>query len=455
MGKFFATFKVIVDESIKSQQSLRLFRLTPFKIKEHIFVEYRSRLTSATQHFINQAPSEIAEPFRPCKYSATITMASEGLDRVPEQVASIPDESANRARLADLIAQATSKYAVKDYAPASELYSQATELQAELNGEMAVENADLLYSYGKCLYFVAVSNSDVLGAKAAGEKVGNTKEEKKSKGKRKIAKLEPIEEQDQKVAEEIVAKIATEKEPGQETSTADKKDEKPFFQFTGDENWDDSDDEDAEEEGDEEEEEEDDFSNAFEILDIARVLLVRQLEQLQNAADESGGKGKGRESDSIDSAEIRHVKERLADTHDLQAEISLEGERFPSAVVDLRSALALKEQLHPKESSEIAECHYKLSLALEFSSVTQEKDENGEVIEGKQATVDEAMRQEAALEMEKAIESCELRIKKEQAEVDSRSEAITPDDSKKKQITQKDIDEVKEMVADMRQRVSS
>src|SRR5271156_3767717 len=89
-------------------------------------------------------------------------------------------------RLTDLIAQATAAYAIKDYSPAAELYSQATELQAEMNGEMAVENADLLYSYGKCLYFVAVSNSDVLGGTAAGAKIGNSHPEKKVTKKRKL-----------------------------------------------------------------------------------------------------------------------------------------------------------------------------------------------------------------------------------------------------------------------------
>ena len=74
-------------------------------------------------------------------------------------------------RLQDLIAQATALYSVKDYSPAAELYSQATELQDEVNGEMNPENADLLYSYGKCLYFVAVRNSEVLGAGSAGAKL--------------------------------------------------------------------------------------------------------------------------------------------------------------------------------------------------------------------------------------------------------------------------------------------
>ena len=70
-------------------------------------------------------------------------------------------------QLAELTAKATAEYAVKHYKEAAELYSQATELQAEINGEMAIENADLLYAYGKCLFFLAQQTSSVLEGTAA------------------------------------------------------------------------------------------------------------------------------------------------------------------------------------------------------------------------------------------------------------------------------------------------
>lgn len=77
--------------------------------------------------------------------------------------------TAQLAYLDDLKARATLKYSVKDYNAAAELYSEATELQAELNGEMSSQNAELLYKYGRCLYHVAVKNSDVLGSRVSGE----------------------------------------------------------------------------------------------------------------------------------------------------------------------------------------------------------------------------------------------------------------------------------------------
>ena len=349
-------------------------------------------------------------------------------------------------RLKDLTAQATAKYALKDYNAAAELYSMGTELQAEINGEMSTQNADLLYAYGRCLYHVAVSNSDVLGSKVAGEKREESKKTPKTKqshgaGPSGGASLFP----EERIAEDGVAIIAN----GKDSVLADKElvESKPFFQFTGDDNYDDSDDEgeDAEgEDGDgEADAEEDDFSNAFEVLDLARLLLQRRLEELQ--ADEGKIKTTG------NSETVRQLKERLADTYDLQAEISLEGERFPNAVVDLKAALHLKEELFVQDSSLIAEAHYKLSLALEFSSITQQKDANGDVGPDQGAQVDEVMREEAAMEMEAAITSCRIRIRKEEAALASGSSAN--EDSKKPTITKETIEDVKEMVKEMEQRV--
>lgn len=51
----------------------------------------------------------------------------------------------------------------------------------------------------------------------------------------------------------------------------------------------------------------------------------KRLEQLEHENGEVSDKGK--DVSEGDSSMVRHVKERLADTHDLLAEISLEGER--------------------------------------------------------------------------------------------------------------------------------
>lgn len=246
----------------------------------------------------------------------------------------------------------------------------------------------------------------------------------------------------------MVSKGVENKEGSIEAAKKATSESKPYFQFSGDENFDDLEDEDedvddngAGREGDEEEE--DDFANAYEVLDLARVLLMKRIGE-EHASE---GKGKAKE----DTLTVKHLKGLLADSHDLQAEISLEGERFPNAVADMKESLALKQSLLPFEHSHIAEAHFKLSLALEFSSVTQQQNEDGQVVDGSQAQVDEAMREEAAQEMESAIASCRSRIEKEQASLDAG--LAPPDTGSYGKVSQEQIDDVKGMVKDMEQRV--
>lgn len=361
----------------------------------------------------------------------------------------------SKAQLDHFTAEATAKYAIKDYDVAAELYSQATELQARINGEMSPRNADLLYAYGRCLYHLALRNSDVLGPKVAGEaqaeesKASNSKKQSKSAG----PGAGPA-------AGETSSNGHDEENNGkdEDSSLAGKK---SLFQFTGDENFDDSDEDElasgganGKEGGEAEEDPEDDFANAYEVLDLARILLLKRIEELRDQEEEAiKGKGKGKASKSSEA--MQQLKERLADTHDLQAEISLEGERFPAAVTDLKAALDLKKELFPESSSLIAEAHYKLSLALEFSSVTRQKDPSeGEENEDNQVQqVDLTMREEAANEMEAAIQSCKLRIQVELARLNGRGESKNGDQHAGKKVTKVDIDDVKDMVEEMEQRV--
>ncbi|KAL9030644.1 MAG: hypothetical protein Q9196_001254 [Gyalolechia fulgens] len=358
-----------------------------------------------------------------------------------------------QAELEKLMAQATSRYSVRDYDAAAEFYSQATELQAELNGEMASQNANLLYAYGRCLYHTAVRNSDVLGSKVAGEKrSGGTP---KPSGNETTRATDELTSENMRGAEEGSAQVPASQEAIAQPADVPDQNGKPYFQFTGDDNFDGTDDEARAEQPDgedgEEVEEEDDFANAFEVLDLARVLLLKRIEEEQGKEQ-----SQGRPEETNSCKTIRQLKERLADTYDLQAEISLEGERFPNAVDDLRAALDLKLELFPEESSLIAEAHYKLSLALEFSSVTQQKTEDGTAETRQEAHIDEAMRAESATEMEAAIASCKLRISKEQANLYTigATNGGTNRSLRKGIVTQQDINDVKDMVADMEQRVS-
>ncbi|PLN76523.1 hypothetical protein BDW42DRAFT_178562 [Aspergillus taichungensis] len=348
---------------------------------------------------------------------------------------SVADET---EQLADLIERARAKDAIKDFNGAAELYSEATELQAKLNGELSLDNADLLYSYGKALYNVAVSNSDVLGSKVAGETQPQSTTAPTDHGSSSNSAS-----RSKKAANTATAIVQTgTSAPGETDMQSGNSDNKPFFQFTGDENFDDDSDSDVDGEGEEgagAEEEEDDFANAFEVLDVARILFQKKLD----AAEEQPGKGKT----SDISPDVRHIKERLADTYDLQAEISLEAERFHDAVQDLRTTLSLRESLFPMEDPCVAECHYKLSLALEFASMNKGDGSEGEGDD--HSKVDHEMRKEAATEMETAIESCKIRIDQEQRVLSS---SETMDEDKVIALKRK-IDNVKEIITDMEQRL--
>ncbi|KAJ6443410.1 histone H1-binding protein [Purpureocillium lavendulum] len=335
------------------------------------------------------------------------------------------DPKSRRVSLADLSARGTTLYAHKNYDDAAEIFSKASAMQAELNGETAPENAEILFHYGRSVFKVGQSKSDVLGGPAAADKKA-----KPANGGGAASSKNPVETDATKATKE-----------GPAPSAADNKDEghtdtkKPLFQFTGDENFDESDDE----EDEEQEEEEDDLATAFEILDLARVCYMKQLEQLQQ--EEEAGKGK---EAAEDSPAVRHIKERLADTHDCLAEISLENERYPAAIEDGRISLNYKMELYPEDSEIIAEAHYKLSLALEFASVTMSGDDGKNE---KREAMDQDLRDEAIKEMELAIKSFKLKIQATEVELATSS---SPEDN---ELTRKAIAGMREVAADMEQRL--
>lgn len=367
------------------------------------------------------------------------------------------DDMTPKDRLAHLTAKATAEYAVKHYNEAAELYSQATELQAELNGDMAIENADLLYAYGKCLFFLAQQTSSVLGGTAASAQLTAKKEKKVSK-KRKINGTQTKAEGSSSKLEvttdgETTAPKATDVVPQEEinpVSTAESG--KPYFRIEGDApGWDSDEDEDEaqgeapEQPEEEEEEDQDDMSDAYEMLDLARILYFKKLDQSEQSILEKSDKGKYVPSIDLDPS-LKEVKTRIADIHDLQAEVLLEGEKYAEAVDDLQKCLALKEELEPPESALLAECHYKLSLALEFKSQSQARDNDGNPVGDIQ--VDWTIRNESIAQQEKAIESCRLRIAKETKDM----QALENGKEKDRMMAQ--IEDVQEMVSEMGQRLS-
>ncbi|KAF4985020.1 hypothetical protein FDECE_16888 [Fusarium decemcellulare] len=389
----------------------------------------------------NEAPADDSAKLADQTESATITPAvgtpSVDTPNTDFLIANDQDPNSKKVTLADLCAKGTALYAQKNFEEAAEVFSRASILQAEINGETAPENAEILFHYGRSLFKVGQSKSDVLGGPTAAE------QRKKVTGSENKSK-KPARTEAEKVTQEGVAIVAEQKEGEKKQGEASKSDsnaKKPLFQFTGDENFDDSDEEEQGAEGEEEEEEDDDLATAFEILDLARVCYLKRLEALDNEVEESG---KGKEVAEGDSPTVRHVKERLADTHDALAEISLENERYPNAIEDGRTSLKYKLELYPEESEIIAEAHFKLSLALEFASVTTPGDDG---TNAKREEMDQSLRDEAVKEMELAIKSSKLKLQNKEVEL---ATMASPEDN---ELARKSIQEMKEVIGDMEQRL--
>jgi HAT1-interacting factor 1 len=118
--------------------------------------------------------------------------------------------------------------------------------------------------------------------------------------------------------------------------------------------------------------------------------------------------------------------------------------RYQNAIEDGRTSLTYKIQLYPEDSEIIAEAHYKLSLALEFASVTTTSD-GGET--SKREEMDQGLRDEAVKEMELAIKSFRLKMQNKEVEL---ATMASPEDN---ELNRRGIAEMKELISDMEQRV--
>ncbi|KAG0379420.1 hypothetical protein BGX24_000509 [Mortierella sp. AD032] len=208
-------------------------------------------------------------------------------------------------------------FALQDYELAVEKFGLASEMLGQVYGETNTKCADTLFMYGKALLEHAIQQSSVLG--------GVT--EKKSN----------------KELEAVVAAATGGVIGGSSSSAAPSN---PRFVFEGDE--DDDEDEEEGEDGQEggegeggEGDDQDDFAVAWDVLDLARVLFHRM----------------GTEEALL----------KLGDVHIALGDVSLESENFEQAVNDYREAITIKEARLDADDRQLAEAHYKLALALEYS----------------------------------------------------------------------------------------
>lgn len=355
---------------------------------------------------------------------------------------------ATREKLNELTQAASLQYSLKNFSAAADHYADAAEIQGKLNGEMAPENAELLFNYGRALYKVAIAKSDVLGTKVVQEEKKAPKKKKKAKkpaedGKEKemdiVAQAKQVRKEEQRERDRL--EIET---PKSRLPTL-----KPYFQLMDD--WEDSEDEEDDENEEGEEEEQDDFADAFQMFDLARVLYHKQVEALEVIDDTDKGKGKKELK-----PEVRLIKEKLADIYGFLTDLSFENERFHDAIPDARTSLALLEELYPSSHEKIVSAHYTLSLALEFASVSKIREQQANqdaaadpLQETEDTPLDWDLRNEAIKHTYLAIENQEAHLKK--AEEALSSETFTPE--KRKELDAELADK-KGMLEDLKTRVS-
>ena len=276
----------------------------------------------------------------------------------------VPQEQGQR-ELPDELDQYVSRghkaLALKNFEEAADLYSLANEEYSRLND--GADDPYLLLYYGRALFQVALKSSKILGGNSVDEDPNSTDVDK--------------------------ADMPTDVENSS----------KKLF-FSGDGEAEDEEDENGAGENNEVEveDDQDEFSVAWEVLDLARALITNRLEE-----------------HGINDARLLDA---LSDVYDLLGEISLEGENFDQAAEDLTKALEIKTKRSTLRPQLLAEAHYKVALALEFTEA-------------------ETDRTRALEHVRKAIEKMEMHL-----------ETLRKEESE-----QKHIIEAESLIADLKEKV--
>merc|ERR1719414_1816766 len=104
-----------------------------------------------------------------------------------------------------------------------------------------------------------------------------------------------------------------------------------------------------------EKEEEEDPSNlqlAWEMLELAKNILIKQCESLDTETDKE---------------RKYNVESKVSDTYQTLGELSIENENYSQAIDDLTTCLERRKKLMPEDSRLIAETHYQLGVAQGFN----------------------------------------------------------------------------------------
>ncbi|POY75299.1 hypothetical protein BMF94_1670 [Rhodotorula taiwanensis] len=251
----------------------------------------------------------------------------------------------------DHLARGIRSLALKHWSNACDHLAQAVEQATAKYGDLAPENVEPLILYGKALLGSAIAQSAVLGGAAP---TGPTGEEAASS-----------------TAGPSTSAASTSNGNGQSANAAAAGPSKPNFHFGGD-GEDDDEDDDGEEDGQEGEQEgadgegeaasgdrEDDLESAFQVLDMARATLEKEL---NGAASLSESKT---EQENAEKATLEK-KEKLAEVHRLLGDVATESEQFEPAVEEYTAALEVLSTVYSPSNRALSELHMLIALALDF-----------------------------------------------------------------------------------------
>ncbi|PBK72501.1 hypothetical protein ARMSODRAFT_761321 [Armillaria solidipes] len=211
-------------------------------------------------------------------------------------------------------------FALKKYEQAVDHYATALELLTDIHGDDAPGIEDLYFAYGKALLENAIAQNSVLGKEQPEE---NAEDNNGGSGPSANGPILSFSGDVEDTEDGTVDLFGQALESAQQEAAAA-----------------------AEDDEDDEAEPEDDFNAAWEVLDLARAIYEKQ--KAANGDEQVGLK--------------------LADTYITLGDVSLETEKFDQAITDYEAALALKVELLPFSSRQIAEAHYKLSIVLDLTS---------------------------------------------------------------------------------------
>ncbi|OCF40638.1 hypothetical protein I317_05570 [Kwoniella heveanensis CBS 569] len=241
-----------------------------------------------------------------------------------------------KAKADKLVGEGKKAIALKQWEEGVTKYGEALDLMRQLVGEFDPQMAPLLLSYGKALYELAFSQQGVMGKEEPSKEADDAGA---------AASSDNLTTKGNFVFSDDEAEMEAEAGPSEAASAS--LTPAPPAQGQGDQE---QEQEQGEGEGEENEEPEDDYNAAWEVLDVARTIYQKIVED------------KTKEDDNN-----KEDKLNLAECYVALGDVSCETENFPQAVQDYTSALEIKSALLPPSSRALASVHYQLATVLEFT----------------------------------------------------------------------------------------